>query len=456
MNPICKTILCDTIRTNVGNTTITDPVNCMIENAIAADRMGVNRCVVMSPDDLPDLNSSNIPNGQIVFLGGAYGVPLIASCCEWIGLDGRKKLYVGVNLWAWGFNGSGPLGDNTTTARSSPVREITSSTNWCQVSAGCFHTSALKTDGSLWTWGNGACGRLGDNTTTARSSPVREITSSTNWCQVSAGGYHTSALKTDGSLWAWGLNTCGRLGDNTNTTRSSPVREITSSTNWCQVSAGCFHTSALKTDGSLWAWGSNNLGRLGDNTATDRSSPVREITSSTNWCQVSAGGYHTGAIKTDGSLWAWGFNGSGRLGDNTTTSRSSPVREITSSTNWCQVSAGCTHTSALKTDGSLWAWGNNGSGRLGDNTATARSSPVQEITSSTNWCQVSAGYHTSALKTDGSLWSWGNNGSGRLGDNTATARSSPVREITSSTNWCQVSAGTAHTSALKGICIFDI
>jgi alpha-tubulin suppressor-like RCC1 family protein len=352
-------------------------------------------------------------------------------------------------LFSWGSNTCGRLGDNTTTNRSSPIREITSSLNWCQVSAGGSHTSAIKPDGSLWAWGNNACGRLGDNTTTDRSSPVREITSSTNWCQVSAGGYHTTALKTDGSLWSWGLGTCGRLGNSALTVRSSPVREITSSTNWCQVSGGRDHASAIKTDGSLWSWGNNQYGRLGDNSVTNKSSPVREITSSTNWCQVSAGGFHTSAIKTDGSVWSWGCNNAGRLGDNTTTNRSSPVREITSSTNWCQVNS-YNHSSAVKTDGSLWAWGYNSFGRLGDNTTTNRSSPVREITSSTNWCQVSAGSaQTNALKTDGSLWAWGYNRYGRLGDNTTTDRSSPVREITSSTNWCQVATGFAHAMAIK-------
>jgi alpha-tubulin suppressor-like RCC1 family protein len=356
-------------------------------------------------------------------------------------------------LYLVGNGRCGALGDNNTTNRSSPVREISSSTTWCQAPGGFYHTAALKTDGTLWSWGYNSNGQLGTNTvTTTTSSPVREITSSTTWCQVSARETRTTALKTDGTLWAWGGNSSGRLGDNTTVNKSSPVREITSSTTWCQVSAGPSHTSAVKTDRSLWSWGNNGFGRLGNNSTVDRCSPVREISSSTTWCQVTGGQYHTAALKTDGSLWAWGNSGYGQLGNNSTVDRCSPVREITSSTTWCQVSAGYRHTTALKTDGTLWAWGVNSCGQLGDNTTVNKSSPVREITSSSSWCQVSAGgSHTSAVKTDSSLWSWGNNGAGRLGDNTTVNKSSPVREISSSSSWCRVFAGRDQTNAIARV-----
>jgi alpha-tubulin suppressor-like RCC1 family protein len=353
-------------------------------------------------------------------------------------------------LFGWGGNFCGVLGDNTTLDKLSPVREITSSTNWCQGSSVYSNSSAIKTDGSLWSWGLNRCGELGDTTTTSRSSPVREITSSSNWCQVSVGQSRTVGIKTDGTLWNWGWNFCGALGDNTWINRASPIREISSSTTWCRVSAGISHTAALKTDGSLWAWGgTNSLGQLGNNTSVGRCSPVREITSSTTWCRISAGWIHTTAIKTDGTLWAWGYNRCGRLGDNTVVTRSSPVREITSSTTWCQVAAGNAHTAAVKTDGTLWAWGINFCGPLGDNTTVDKSSPVREITSSTTWCQVSAGYqHAVGIKTDGTLWSWGLNSCGQLGDNTTVTKSSPVREITSLSTWCEARAGNRNTIAL--------
>jgi alpha-tubulin suppressor-like RCC1 family protein len=355
-------------------------------------------------------------------------------------------------LWTWGSNSCGTLGDGTMTNRCSPVREISSSTNWCQVSISVAHTAVIKTSGELWAWGCGD-GRLGNGTITPHCSPVREFCSATDWCQVSAGFQHTVAIKTSGELWAWGPNGSGGLGDGTITQRCSPVREFCSATDWCQVSAGGNFTAAIKTSGQIWAWGRGNYSSLGDGTALSRCSPVREISSSTDWCQVSAGRYHTIAIKTSNELWAWGRNNVAQLGDGTVTQRCSPVREISSSTDWCQTKQGGEHTVAIKTSGELWAWGNNACGRLGDGTLTNRCSPVREICSSTDWCQASGGTsHTAALKTSGELWAWGSNASGQLADGTIITRCSPVREISFSTDWCQVDARVnINTAAIKAV-----
>jgi alpha-tubulin suppressor-like RCC1 family protein len=440
------------IQTSIDSLTTSCDSVCFPLLAAQTSAAGVGiSFVVNTVADLPDLATKCIGFGQTVFVKSIC-VPVISTCTSWVGLDGRvlRRDWPLRQMWTWGRNICGPLGDNTVTNRSSPVREITSSVTWCQTSAGSAFTSAIKTDSTLWTWGYNVQGQLGDNTVTSRSSPVREITSSTTWCQTSAGNSHNSALKTDGTLWTWGYNGCGRLGDNTVTSRSSPVREITSSTTWCQTSSGSFHTSALKTDGTLWSWGNNYCGMLGDTTVTNRSSPVREITSSTTWRQTSAGkGITISAVKTDGTLWSWGCNRCGQLGDNTVTNRSSPVREISSSTTWCQTSASA-WTSAIKTDGTLWSWGFNQCGQLGINNTGLLSSPGREITNSTTWCQTSAGSnHNTAIKTDGTLWTWGFNDCGVLGDNTVTNRSSPVREISSSTAWCQTSAGSMTAAILQ-------
>ena len=204
---------------------------------------------------------------------------------------------------------------------------------------------------------------------------------------------------TEGGLWLWGYGVFGGLGDNTITNRSSPVQTVSGGTNWKQVAGGQNHTAAIKTDGTLWLWGYNNAGQLGDNSITHRSSPVQTVSGGTNWKLVAAGTYSTVAIKTDGTLWTWGRNSVGELGDNTRTHRSSPVQTISGGTNWKQV-AGGNHTVAIKTDGTLWTWGNNSYGALGDNSTTNRSSPVQTVSGGTNWKQVScgAGYHTFAIR----------------------------------------------------------
>jgi len=243
---------------------------------------------------------------------------------------------------AWGAEGGGRLGNNDAIAnRSSPIYVVGGFTDWCQVSGGRDHSLGLRTNGTLWAWGNNGQGRLGDNTTTTRSSPVSVVGGFTDWCQVSAGYVHNLGVRINGSAWAWGNNLVGRIGDGTTTSRPSPVSVVGGFTDWCQVSAGGFygHSLGVRTSGSAWAWGANGNGRLGDDTTTNRSSPVSVVGGFTDWCQVSAGGVHSLGVRTNGTAWAWGYNGSGRLGDGTVIQRSSPVSVVGGFTNWCQVSS---------------------------------------------------------------------------------------------------------------------
>ena len=363
----------------------------------------------------------------------------------------RADYFRSGNLWLWGYNSYGQLGDNTTANKSSPVQTIAYGANWKSISGGHHHIAAIKTDGTLWNCGrSGTYGQLGDNTTANKSSPVQTVTFGTNWKQVDCGRLYTAAIKTDGTLWCWGDNSNGQLGDNTATNRSSPVQTVTFATNWMQVSSGYFYTAAIKTDGTLWCWGDNANGQLGDNTTVKKSSPVQTVAFGTNWKSVSAGIWQIAAIKNDGTLWTWGSNSYGGLGDNTIVKKSSPVQTIAYGTNWQQVACGNFHTAAIKTDGTLWSWGRNLNGQLGNNTVTNRSSPVQTVAFGTNWKQVDCGYHyTAAIKTDGTLWTWGYNIYGGLGDNTTTNRSSPVQTIMYGTNWKSVGCGFFHTFAIQ-------
>ena len=358
--------------------------------------------------------------------------------------------FVTPQLFTWGLNSSGQLGDGTTSNRLSPVTTVTGGTNWKQVTAnGYGHMAAIKTDGTLWTWGYNSFGILGDGTTTNRSSPGTTAGGGTNWKQVSSGFYHSAAIKTDGTLWTWGYNFTGRLGDGTTTNRSSPGTTAGGGTNWKQVTCAYYNTAAIKTDGTLWTWGHNNFGQLGDGTAAGRNSPGTVAGGGTNWKQVAGGYMHITAIKTDGTLWTWGNNSNGALGDGTTTSRSSPGTTASGGTNWKQIAGGNAYTSAIKTDGTLWMWGGNSSGQLGDGTTTNRSSPGTTAGSGTNWKQVSCGNsYTAAIKTDGTLWTWGINTQGQLGDGTTTSRRSPVTVAGGGTNWKQVS-GYDFTAAIS-------
>ena len=360
-------------------------------------------------------------------------------------------------VWTWGCNSYGQLGDNTLTSKSSPVSVVGGFSDWCQISAGSSHTAAVRTGGSAWAWGGNPQGQLGDNTTTDRSSPVSVVGGFCDWCQISAGQYHTAAVRTGGSAWAWGSNSSGQLGDNTTTTRSSPVSVVGGFCDWCQISTGQNHTAAVRTGGSAWAWGSNSSGQLGDNTTTTRSSPVSVVGGFSDWCQISGAYRHTAAVRTGGSAWAWGNNSYGRLGDCTTISRSSPVAVVGGFSDWCQISAGATHTAAVRRGGSAWAWGRGDSGQLGDNNSLSRSSPVSVVGGFSDWCQISAGrggfgVHTAAVRTGGIAWAWGRNSEGQLGDNTTTGRSSPVSVVGGRSDWCQISAGQRHTAAVRQVC----
>ena len=357
-------------------------------------------------------------------------------------------------LLTWGINNFGALGTGNNTYYSSPVQTVAGGTTWQNISFGyaAHIVAGIKTDGTLWTWGyNAYGGTLGDGTIVNRSSPVQTVAGGTTWQSISMGGYAAAAIKTDGTLWLWGQNSNGQLGDDTITTKSSPVQTVAGGTTWAKVATG-YHTSAIKNDGTLWMWGNNSNGQLGDNTITKKSSPVQTVAGGTNWQQSSNGRYFVSAIKNDGTLWMWGDNSEGQLGDNTRTNRSSPVQTVAGGSNWSQVAAGLTHTLATKTDGTLWAWGANNYGGLGDGTTTSRSSPVQIAGGGTTWNnKIAAGLrYSGAIKTDGTLWLWGENDQGQIGDGTRTQSSVPVK-VGLLTTWQQLSLGQGHTTAIKTV-----
>ena len=310
--------------------------------------------------------------------------------------------------------------------------------------AGDSFSALIKGDGSLWTWGYNFYGQLGDGTTTTRTSPVA-IAAGSTWLTLAAGDYHCVAIRSDGSLWAWGRNNQGQLGDGTRTQRTSPVH-IGSDTTWAAVAAGDVFSVGLKADGSLWAWGNNSYGQIGDGSTSRRTSPVR-IGTANDWVSVACGASFVVALKSDGSLWAWGRNTYGQLGNGTTTQRTTPT-QIGTGTTWTAVVAGQYHTLALRSDGSLWAWGYNNYSQLGDNTTTSRYSPVQIGTGSV-WRAVAAGdSFSNAVRADGSLWVWGRNNYGQLGDGTTTTRRVPTR-VGALTSWTNLSCGAYFTIGLR-------
>ena len=338
-------------------------------------------------------------------------------------------------LYSWGANDAGQLGlsESTTVKRSSPT-QIGSQKWWTQISAGSQFALGLTTGGDLYAWGSNSLGRLGLSDLTYRSSPTLSGGGGIAW--VSAGTTFGMAIKTNGTLWAWGQNANGQLGLGDTVNRSGVGHtQVGALTNWYRVQGTSGISFGIKTDGTMWSWGYGAGGQLGLGNLTSYSSP-KQIGALTTWASVSIGG----AIKTDGTLWTWGGNSTGELGLGNTTNYSSP-KQVGALTTWASLSLNAGRSAAIKTDGTLWTWGYNYFGELGLGNTTNRSSPVQ-VGALTAWSKIDFGdSHAVSTKTDASMWAWGRNVYGILGLGDTTDRSSPV-QVAANNGWSIASVGT--------------
>jgi alpha-tubulin suppressor-like RCC1 family protein len=319
-------------------------------------------------------------------------------------------------VWSWGDNLYGELGDGAggTNGSNPTPRQVGSLTNIVNVSAGYVHGLAVQNDGSLWAWGTNWYGALGDGTTQTRYSPVL-ITSISDVVSVSGGAFHSLAVKSDGTVWSWGYNADGELGNGTTTTALAPV-QVSGLYNVVAVSAGGNCSVALKSDGTVWAWGSNNRGQLGDGTTTDRLPPTQVSGISNAVAITSSNATGTNyALLADGSVVAWGANDSGQIGDGTTIDRSYPTA-VSGLSGVVAFDAGGEYCIAVKSDGTVWGWGNNiGPGVIGYYGANSYLTPVQ-VTGYSTASFVAAGYlHTLVVDSNGDVTAYGGNSQGQLG-----------------------------------------
>jgi alpha-tubulin suppressor-like RCC1 family protein/pimeloyl-ACP methyl ester carboxylesterase len=329
-------------------------------------------------------------------------------------------------VWAWGGGYDGEMGNGTTTSSSIPVK-VSNLSGVTAIAAGGGHNLALKSDGTVWAWGDGSDGELGNGTTNDVSLPV-QVSNLTGVTAIAAGDGHCLARKSDGTVWAWGYGFFGQLGNGSTASSSVPVK-VSNLSGVTTIAAGFSHSLARKSDGTVWAWGSNSYGELGNNSTTSSSVPV-QVKNLTGATAVAARGYlaHSMALKSDGTVWAWGFNGDGELGNGTTTNSSKPV-QVKNLTGATAIAAGSRHSVALKSDGTVWDWGLGGSGQLGNGSTANSPLPVQ-VSNLTGVTAISAGdLHNLTLKAGSFGWAWGYNSSGQLGTGTTTSSSVPVQIV---------------------------
>jgi alpha-tubulin suppressor-like RCC1 family protein/Leucine-rich repeat (LRR) protein len=304
---------------------------------------------------------------------------------------------------------------------------------------------------SVLAWGSNSAAQLGigspPNSATNSRTPV-QVNALSNVAAMSGGYFHTTILKSDGTVWAWGQNDVGQLGNGTTIDYFGFI-QVSGLGNVTAIATGAVgaHTLALKSDGTLWSWGYNLLGQIGNGTTSLTQTIPAQVTSLTGVAAIAAGTTHSLAAKSDGTLWSWGENNFGQLGNGTSTNSSLPV-QVSSLSGVVAVAGGQSHSLALKSDGTVWSWGFNGDGQLGNGTTTNSTVPVQ-VTGLNGITGIVAGpNHNLALKSDGTLWAWGNNSSGNLGNGTTTSSSVPV-QVSNLIGVVAIAAGANHSLALK-------
>jgi alpha-tubulin suppressor-like RCC1 family protein len=330
-------------------------------------------------------------------------------------------------VWAWGQNSSGQLGDGTTTARRTPV-QVPGLTGVIAVAVGNRHTLALTSAGVVWAWGLNTDGQLGDGTTTQRTSPFN--VGLTSIVAIAAGDAHSVALASDGTVWVWGQNTYGQLGDGTTTRRLLP--QVVSNVQAAAIGAGYGHTLIAKADGTAWAWGANWYGQLGDASTTQRTTPV-QMSGVSNATGVAAGMYHSLVLRSTGTVLAAGQNTYGQLGDASWTQRTTAVA-VSGLSTATAITANLYSAGARLSDGTVRLWGGNGSGTLGDGTVTNRNTPVSPGLTDVSVLALGS-THALAVTATGVVYSWGSNGSGELGDGTTVARYAPAAISEAGFDW---------------------
>jgi alpha-tubulin suppressor-like RCC1 family protein len=403
-------------------------------------------------------SSTRIRRALVVLARG--GSPLLAALALLLGLAGLRPAALGAAppasgiagaAWTWGNNTSGELGDGSSQSYRASPGAVGGLGGVGSIAVGDLHNLTVRTDGTVMAWGYNGGGQIGDGTSgNVRATPVA-VSGLSNVRRVAAGQAHSLALKADGTLWAWGDNTYGQLGTGTTARQLTPV-PVTGLSGIVAIAAGYYHSLAIRSDGTVWAWGRHDRGQLattgGTLCGTVACSPTPlHIGELSRVRAVAAGQWHSLAIKADGTLWTWGDNSAGQLGDpNYGAPRATPL-PVGGLGAIAAVAAGANHTLAVQADGQVWAWGDNTNGQLGDGT-TLTPWPTPRLVAGLAGVTAVAGgaQHSVALKADGTVWAWGDNAAGQVSG--AGSRQLTPRLVSGLGRAGLIAAGQCHTLAI--------
>ena len=423
----------------LGNGTTTDsnvPVDVSgLSDASAVSAGGYHSCVLTMESGVKCWGSNDmgqLGDGTPAWRSEAVDVSGLTSGAGGItaGWVHTCALTTGSGVMCWGWNYYGQLGDGSTTTRTAPVA-VSGLSGVSAVAAGEAHTCAIVS-GGVKCWGWNGTGQLGNNSTTDSTAPVDVSGLTSGVSAIASGSEHTCALTTGGGVKCWGWNYYGQLGDSTTTSRHTPVDVSGLTSGVVAIAAGAYHTCALVTGGAVKCWGQNYNGQLGNGTMNQTANPTPVAVSglSSGVSAIALGGYDSCALTTGGGMKCWGMNGFGQLGDNTTTDRTTPVDVSGLTSGVSAIAPGYDHTCALTTGGGVKCWGNNVYGQVGDGTQTERLTPVDGSGLTNGISAVASGAeHSCALTTGGGVKCWGWNGDGQLGDGTLNHRTTPVEAI---------------------------
>jgi alpha-tubulin suppressor-like RCC1 family protein len=328
------------------------------------------------------------------------------------------------SLWSWGYNYFGQLGNGDTLFLDDTLpRQIVTQMKWLSIDCGDFYSAGIRNDHTLWTWGYDNHSALGNGLLNDTNLPA-QIGVDTNWLEIATGSEHALARKTDYSLWAWGHNAYSQLGIGGTLNSASPL-QVGNANDWAKIAAGNNHSIAQNSNKENFGFGGNSQNQLLSTTNCVYCDTTTLMALDTSWEQFHAGIQYTIGMKEGGTIYGWGFNLFGQLGNGTNVNTPLPTK-IGPDSAWKSVAVGTNHCIAIKKDGTLWAWGANNKGQLGNGSYIDSNLPIQ-IGLDTNWSKaISGDFFSMALKTDGTLWSWGDNLHGQLGDGTKINKNTPT------------------------------